>query len=127
MSLMIILAAILIVFFIAFIASAALTRLSGAGKVARVGLGDLVDGRIRPGTLVETSVEVKLVEFPDLDAPPVLILTRGESMLQAVDPEGMLGVEGIEGTSLLPSDPRSLSGVERFLGNYRIVGELEEW
>ena len=69
---------------------------------------------------------MKLVEFPDLDAPPVLILTRGESMLQAVDPEGMLGVEGIEGTSLLPSDPRSLSGVERILGNYRIVGELED-
>ena len=125
MSLLLIIVAILAVFVLAFIASAVLTRLSGAGRVIRVDLGDLVGGRVSPGTLVETSAEVKLVEFTDLDAPPVLILTRGESMLQAVDPEGRLEVSGAEGASLMPSDPRSLSGRDRILGSYRVVGELE--
>jgi hypothetical protein len=126
LSLLVILAAILSVFILAFLASTILTRLSGAGDVEKVELGDLVAGRIHPGSLVETTAEVKLLEFHGLDTPRVLILTGKGVSLQAVDPEGSIDDVNSQGTSLMPSDPDSMTGAENCLGVYRLVGTMED-
>ena len=126
LSLLIILAAILAVFILAFLASTILTRLSGAGDVVKAELGDLVAGRINPGSLVETTAEVKLLEFHGLDMPRVLILSGEDVSPQAVDPEGSLDDRNTQGTSLIPSDPGSMTGAEKSLGIYRLVGTIED-
>jgi len=126
MSLLTILAAILAVFIIAIIASAIITRLSNAGRVARVEMGDLVSGYLPPGTLYETMAEVKIVDFTGLDSPSVLVLQAGGSEMQAVDPDGALGIAEATGTSLLPSDPGSMTGEDKILGSYRVICTLED-
>jgi hypothetical protein len=126
MNLLTIFAAILTVFIIAIIASAIITRLSNAGRVARVEIGDLLAGDLSPGILYEITAEVKMVDFTGLDSPSVLVLSGGGSEMQAVDPDGALGMDETAGTSLLPSDPGSMVGEEKNLGSYRVICTLED-
>ena len=115
-----------LVFGIALIASIILTHLSGSGQILKISLADLDGKQPKPGQLLDITAKVVLIKFEGLDTYSTLILTENDFMIQASDPDGKLINEGAESTSILPGDPASFTGKEQELGNFRLIGVLED-
>ncbi len=126
MNLLIVLVGIAAVFVTAFVASVVITRLSGAGRLVKVDLAEILSKNLKSGLLLDTVAELELIEFEGLDTPFALVLVKGDTQIQASIPDGMLD-DGVGITSLLPGDPGRMSGSRRSLGTFRVIGQIDEF
>ncbi len=126
MSLDMVLLAIVAVFVLSLIASVALVRGTGAGRLVRAELADLLRSEYRPGALFETIAEVRIAETKGLDLPPTIFLAGKGARIQATASSAVLTQWGLEGASLLPLVPGEGQIAWRSLGNHIVIGTLEE-
>ncbi len=123
MDLFVLILGILVVAVISFLASIAVTRLSGSYHVVRASLADIAGKEGGEGNLYDLTAEVRLMDFDGLDTPSTLILMDGSTRVQATDPDNLVAGAGI--TSLVPGEAGTLTGSLKALGSYRIVGTYE--
>jgi hypothetical protein len=115
-----------LVFVVVFIVSVLVTRASGVGRLMKVNLDEIASGEFKPGLLLDTVVNLELVEFEGLDTPTTLVLTHEGVSLQASATPELLAEIGVGQVSLLPGDIGGVSGKRRTLGRHRVIGSVDD-